>query len=386
MYWEERWYPPAATNQRNVVELLRTKILVKGDTMITVSYYELYRNSKNMYDYRRRMVRYAIKYGNKPAAREFSTTPKTVRKWVKRYSKENNYRLQELSRRPHSNPKEIEPFWQFKICDICNTFQKRKKRLTAARLHRDHPEIPYSVKTIAKVMKKNGFMKLAKRKYERKRDLRELKKKYKPFEKIQVDVKYLDDIPEMFKEFVQHKLPKYLYSARCMRTGAYFISYGEGLGMSQSITFILLLLKHLKKHGIRLRECRIQTDNGSEFIGNTRKKEDSRFTKIIEKNWKMVHRLIPPGAKTWQSDVETAHRLIEDELYAYETFNSKSEFFKKSAQYIDWFNTGRNNSYKGGSPKQIIQEIDAAIDMKVLHFSPVLLENYFEEYYNYITA
>jgi hypothetical protein len=102
---------------------------------------------------------------------------------LKDISKENNYRLQELSRRPHSNPKEIEPFWQFKICDICNTFQKRKKRLTAARLHRDHPEIPYSVKTIAKVMKKNGFMKLAKRKYERKRDLREIEEEIQAIRK-----------------------------------------------------------------------------------------------------------------------------------------------------------------------------------------------------------
>ncbi len=31
------------------------------------------------------MVEYALKYGNKPAARYFNTYPSTVRKWVKIY-------------------------------------------------------------------------------------------------------------------------------------------------------------------------------------------------------------------------------------------------------------------------------------------------------------
>jgi len=31
------------------------------------------------------MVEYAIRYGNKPAARKYCTYPSTVRKWVKKY-------------------------------------------------------------------------------------------------------------------------------------------------------------------------------------------------------------------------------------------------------------------------------------------------------------
>ena len=31
------------------------------------------------------MVEYALKYGNKPAARYFNTYPSTVRRWVKKY-------------------------------------------------------------------------------------------------------------------------------------------------------------------------------------------------------------------------------------------------------------------------------------------------------------
>ena len=33
--------------------------------------------------------------------------------------------------------------------------------------------------------------------------MREVKNKYRAFEKIQVDIKYLDDIPEFYHDFMQ---------------------------------------------------------------------------------------------------------------------------------------------------------------------------------------
>ena len=66
---------------------------------------------------------------------------------------------------------------------------------------------------------------------------------------------------------------------------------------------------------------------------------------------------IPAGAKTWQSDVETSHRLIEDEFYAYEIFKSKKEFFEKAFEYQTNFNLKRKNSYKENeTPAQILTE------------------------------
>ena len=34
------------------------------------------------------MVEYALKYGNKPAARYYNTYPATVRRWVKKYKEQ----------------------------------------------------------------------------------------------------------------------------------------------------------------------------------------------------------------------------------------------------------------------------------------------------------
>jgi hypothetical protein len=55
-------------------------------------------------------------------------------------------------------------------------------------------QLKQSLPTVLRVLKKHGYFIKRKTKTERKRDLREIKNKYKAFEKIQIDVKYLDDI------------------------------------------------------------------------------------------------------------------------------------------------------------------------------------------------
>jgi len=52
--------------------------------MFTFKYYELYRNSKDLVQYRAMLLEHALRYGIKPTEREFKTTPKTVRKWLER--------------------------------------------------------------------------------------------------------------------------------------------------------------------------------------------------------------------------------------------------------------------------------------------------------------
>ena len=47
----------------------------------------------------------------------------------------------------------------------------------------------------------------------------------KPFEKIQIDLKELKDIPQYYP-FISKGFPKYQFSAREVRTGMTFLSYG----------------------------------------------------------------------------------------------------------------------------------------------------------------
>lgn len=345
------------------------------------SYYELYRNSKDHVRYRVDMVKYAQKYGIKPTAQKFQTTPKTVRKWVQRYSEQKKPGLRDRSKAPHSSPNKIKPYWYFKIKDVCSTAKKHNKRITAVWIKRKH-SVPYSTKTILKVMRELDFLPQKRKRYQRRNDLREEKKKYKVFEKIQVDIKYLDDIPEFYGAFSVYRLPKYQITARCVRTGALYYAYAMEKSVTNTTMFILSLAEHLKTYGIDLSESIIQTDNGTEFTTPWNSLENSSFTNAIEQVIGAKHRTIPPGAKTWQSDVETSHRLIEDEFYACEYFYARWDFRKKAAAYQCWFNHQRNNSYKGGSPVHLLKQLEPDLDPGVLTFKPIIVDTLYKRYKN----
>jgi len=228
------------------------------------NYYDFYRNSKDPVSYRINIVKDAKRIGIKPTARKYKTSPQTVRKWVKRFDEEKKPGLRDKSKRPKSYPNEIKKYWYFKIEDICSWANKNNKRINAAMIKRKH-NIPYSKNTILRVMRELNFSLKKRKKYQRKRDLREIKAKMKAFEKIQVDIKCLDDIPEMYGTFIAHRLPKYQITARDVHTGALFYSYAIEKSSTNTTMFMLELASHLKKHGVNLEDVTIQTDNATEF-------------------------------------------------------------------------------------------------------------------------
>jgi len=124
----------------------------------------------------------------KPAARECRTTPKTVQKWLERFEQEKKPGLEDRSRKPNRSPNEMARYWYFKIREVCEQAHKDNKRITAVRIQRVH-RVPYSTKTILQVM-------------------REIKKQLRPFEKVQVDIKYLDDIPEFYGAYTVFQPPR----------------------------------------------------------------------------------------------------------------------------------------------------------------------------------
>jgi hypothetical protein len=49
---------------------------------------------------------------------------------------------------------------------------------------------------------------------------------------------------------------------------------------------------------------------------------DTLFKQVVRHSGIIRHKSIPPGAKTWQSEAETSHWIIEKELYDYMKFSN----------------------------------------------------------------
>jgi transposase len=329
--------------------------------MSPVKYYTIMRQSEDPKWLRYEMVRYAWDNGVKPAARAFDTTPKTVRKWLKRWQPGSLRGLGDQSKAPKNKGSGIDPDQRQKAIEL----KRRLKSWSALRIKREF-NLSISEKAIRKIWKEEGLLKKRRRKHKTKNDLRKIKAKWRLFQQIDIDTKHLYDIPEYWIQMKRHNLPSFQYTAREVVSGLQFIAYAQECSLTYATLFAEIIIGHLKKCGINLRDSRFQTDNGSEFIGAWSAKEPSAFTETVESVKGLVHDTIPPGAHTYQADVETVHGIIEDEFYEIETFLSLLILLAKATQYIIWFNIARRNSYKGyKTPWEIIHQRDPTITPKI---------------------
>jgi len=316
------------------------------------NYNEIYLKGKDkIVGFRYTMVIHSQSHSITSTADKFSTTRKTVRKWKYRFDGTLDS-LEDHSKKPHNIQNKVPAETLNKIKEFCKIQEANAKKIVGSYLIEDL-ELPYSLPTVNKYIRLLGYNQKKLSRKQRKRNLYELKKTMRSFEKIQVDIKYLDDMPEFYHEYYSLRIPKYQITARCVKTGSLFIGYAKEKTNLNTAIFIYRLLSHLQNNGIDITKTTIQTDNGREFR-NLDDQKSTMFLDILEK-LSVNYYHIPAGAKTWQSDVETSHRLIEDEFYTYKIFNTRKDFFNKANQYQDKFNLRRKNSYKENqTPAEIL--------------------------------
>ncbi|MCH7666826.1 MAG: transposase [Acidobacteria bacterium] len=335
-------------------------------------YYDVMRESKDSRFLRLRLVRFAQEHGIRSAAQAFSTRRKTVRKWLRRYEEDGYAALLDRSRAPKNPARPIPPSQRRRALEL-----KRKLPSWGAQRIKDQFKLSISEKAIRKIWRAEGLLKRKRRKHKTKQNLREIKRRWKLFEQTDVDTKDLDDIPELWPQIQRNGLPLIQYTAREVTSGLQFLAYADERCLAYSTLFVELIIEHLEHCGIDIADCHFQTDNGSEFIGSWNAKNDSSFTNAIQKAG-AVHRTIPPGAHTFQADVETVHRIIEDEFYEVERFDTLGDFLHKAYTYNLWFNCARKNSYKENqSPWDIVRKRNPDLPIAIIDFPVLLLDSLF---------
>jgi len=348
--------------------------------MASVSYSEVLRDSKDPYWFRVKLVQYAKKHSIKGTARYFSCSRNTVRKWSRRWNKEGPKGLRNKSRRPNVSPNKTPKELEDKVVEL----RKQLKKISGKRMRMEFG-IPLHSSTIYRIYDDNDLARVIWKKHKKKQDLRQVKARLKVFEKIQIDIKDLSDIPHYLHSYRRSRLPRYQFTARDVKSGAMFVSYARNKGLENASTFCAYLLAHLKRLGIKVNEIGIQTDNDGAFVGNWRPGSHSTFTHVIEEIYKALHLRIPPAAPTYNSDVETVHARIEEELYDIEDINHSHDLLCKAYSYVIYFNLIRPNSNKDyKTPLKIIAEEFGVVDPQLLTLPPIILDDNFHIYFNTI--
>lgn len=269
--------------------------------MCPIGYYTMVRSKDYIFDLRLRMVQHASKHGIRATARAFKCSRNTVRKWIRRRRSEGLRGLRDKSRAPHSCPHKTSPEAEKSILR-----QIRKTPAFGARHLKHEFDIPYGVGSIARVKRENGLSRRRPRKHKRRNDLRAIKQACKPFTRFQMDVKYLNDIPNYYPCIRTLNLPGFQYTIRELATGAQFVSYGDSLSVNYAELTVKRFLEHLQECGIDTSDVHIQTDNGTEFEGGTVREKLTGFVHTIESLMEATHTYIPPGCCNANADVESA--------------------------------------------------------------------------------
>jgi transposase len=340
--------------------------------MCPYRYYNVMRTSKDPKQIRYQMVLSVDRVGIKQTARDFHTSRTTVRKWLRRWMDEGYAGLQERSRRPRHSPLATPPEERERLVAL----KSKYKRLGADQI-RIIEGLDLSARTIRKIWRQEGVSSRKRRRKSRtKQNLREVKRQWDLFQQVAEDTKDLWDIPEYYLQMKSLGLPTIQYTARDVTTGLLFMGFAQERSLTNSVLFGDYLNEELDRYGADLSRTIRQTDNGSEYIGSVTAKEPSAYTKMIEKVSGQEHKTIPPGAYTYQADVETVHNLVEMEFYELESFTSRDDFLRKARTYQMAFNLLRPNSYKEGkTPWQLAKEKKPDLPIDLAMIPPVFIEH-----------
>jgi len=336
----------------------------------TPDYFTMIRSKDHKFDFRFHLVRHVLKDGIRASARAFRCSRNTVRKWTRRFRAGGPAALNERSRAPKSCPHK--------------TAKSEEKRVIAQRLRtpgfgarrlKKEFELAPSVGAVARIIRQKGLTRPRKKKHHVKRDLRAVKAQYRPLTRLQMDVKYLNDIPHYWPFMKRLGLPEFQYTTRCLKTGATFLAYGAELSLTYSELTARRLLTHLEQYGIDPAEVIIQTDRGSEFDGQATTKTDRGFTHAVEKVFGAHHRMLKRSNPNANADVESFHAHEETEFFDIENFMSRTDFWQKITTYQNYWNLARLNSYKyDRSPLDILREAAPQLDPRVLLLPPLDLD------------
>jgi transposase len=322
------------------------------------------------FEFRLELVRYAQEHGVRAAARDFRCSRNTVRKWKRGFEAGGVRRLEDGSRAPHRIPHK--------------TAEAEEEKVVAARAAvpcygpdrlKDLFGLEPGVSAIGRILRERQLTRRKRKKREKQLDLRAVKAQYKALTHLQMDVKYLTDIPTYWPQMQALDLPKYEYTIRDTKSGALFLGFGHQLTTTYASLLIKRCLNHLERFGIDPALLTVQTDRGGEFSGGQRKKRDFGFVHTVRKTCGARHVYTPPRWPNANADVESLHRLIEDELFDLEHYEDLEDFLRKGTIYQHYFNFARPNGYKGKkTPWQIVLNDHPEMRPEVLALPPILLE------------
>jgi transposase len=317
---------------------------------------------------RHELVRYAQTEGIHAAARRYECSRNTVRLWLRRWA-DGDDTFADHSRRPHHSPKRTTPALAAQVIAA-----RKQAPCFGARRLVEMFELPVGKGAAHRILRDEKLIQPRPRKHRRKADLRAIKAAHPPLCRLQMDTKYLNDIPHYFPQMQQPGMPRFQSTIRCEGIGALFLAYASDLSKTYATLAAQRVTEHLRRHGLDLTQLAVRTDLGSEFDGDTVHYRPDGFHGTLTATG-ATHRFNPPARPNANADVESSHATIEPEFFDLETFRDPAHFLAAVTTYQTFFNFARKNRSRGNhTPAELLAQRAPHLSPKILLLPPIILE------------
>lgn len=201
----------------------------------------------------------------------------------------------------------------------------------------------------------------------------------RPFEVVQVDLKYVVDQKALSMDQINHiyahKLPIYQWSAMDVNSRFKLIAYSDQKSWTNGLTWFLWVTSWLRSHGVT-NQIVYTVDHGEEFGGKS-------WFKITE----LKKLLSGFGCKLFQNQLqhpeenahlERSHRTDDDEFYIPRILKiaSRQDLFMEAFNYNYYYNAVRKHSgINRETPVQRLFNQDPHLDARIKFVPPIILDN-----------
>lgn len=241
--------------------------------------------------------------------------------------------------------------------------------------------IEMSEHTIRNIVRRNKKKTLGKRHKPHKKKARPFIDWYsaKPFEVVQIDLKYVVDQKALSLEQIDHihlhQLPLYQWGAIDVNSRFKLIAYSDEKSWTNGLTWFLWVISWLRSHGVT-NQVVFTVDRGEEFGGKS-------WIKIIELR-KLLSafgcRIIQNNKASPQENahLERSHGTDDSEFYIPRILKitNRQEFFAEAFNYIYYYNAVRKHSgINRETPYYRLMKQDQQLDARIKYVPPLILDN-----------
>ena len=266
-------------------------------------------------------------------------------------SKQAEGDLKDRSRVPKRQPNKTPVETEQKVIEVRNKTRMGPKRLSIYLRKYEGIEVPAG--TIRHILRRNKHLLIySGPQSRRRRKKREFVDWYsaKPFEIMQVDVKYIRDRKALTEQQIIHldrcAIPNYQWGAMDVNSRFKLIAYSRERSWTNGLCFYLWVISWLRSHGVTA-EIVFTVDNGEEFGGKSWLKVRELRRLLSGFGCRLIQN--HKGHPEENAHLERSHRTDDDEFYKLRAllFHSEQDLLDEATGYIYYYNNLREHSSLG---------------------------------------